>query len=83
LKVDQYDVETPFEEINFIPDEVKIKLQQHIGKPAKPVVSEGDYVKEGQVIGVVDENELGVYVHSSIDGKIIEVNQDFIRIQKS
>jgi Na+-translocating ferredoxin:NAD+ oxidoreductase RnfC subunit len=83
LKVDQYDVETPFEEIDFIPDEVKIKLQQHIGKPAKPVVSIGDYVKEGQTIGIVDESDLGVYIHSSINGKVIEVNQEFIRIQKS
>ncbi|MGB9664601.1 MAG: 4Fe-4S dicluster domain-containing protein [Ignavibacteria bacterium] len=83
LKVDQYDVETPFEEINFIPDEVKIKLQQHIGKPAKPVVSIGDFVKENQVVGIIDENDLGVYIHASIDGKVVEVNQEFIRIQKS
>jgi Na+-translocating ferredoxin:NAD+ oxidoreductase RnfC subunit len=83
LKIEQYEVETPFEEIDFVPDEVKIKLQQHIGKPAKPIVSVGDFVKENQVIGIVDENELGAYVHSSIDGKVVEVNQEFVRIQKS
>ncbi len=83
LKVDQYDVETPFEEIDFTPNEVKIKLQQHIGKPARPIVSIGDFVKDSQVIGVVDENDLGVYIHSSITGKVVEVNQEFIRIQKS
>ncbi|MCX8056615.1 MAG: SLBB domain-containing protein [Ignavibacteria bacterium] len=82
LKVDQYDVETPFEEIDFVPNEVKIKLQQHIGKPARPVVSVGEIVSEGQVIGEINENDLGAFVHSSINGKVIEVNQDFIRIQK-
>lgn len=83
LKVDQYDVETPFEEIDFIPDEVKIKLQQHIGKPAKPIVNIGDYVKEGQLIGEIRESDLGAFIHSSINGKVIEVNNEFIRIQKS
>ncbi|MFN4112135.1 MAG: 4Fe-4S dicluster domain-containing protein, partial [Ignavibacteria bacterium] len=83
LKVDQYDVETPFEEIDFVPEEVKIKLQQHIGKPAKSVVNAGDYVKTGDVVGVVDENDLGVFVHSSINGKVVEVTNEFIRIKKS
>lgn len=83
LKVDQYDVETPFEEIDFVPDEVKIKLQQHIGKPARPVVNIGDYVKEGKIIGEISESDLGAFIHSSINGKVVEITNEFIRIQKS
>lgn len=82
LKVDQYDVETPFEELDFKPEEVKIKLQQHIGKPAKPVVEVGEYVKEGQVIGEISENDLGSFIHSSIDGKVAEVTEQHILIKK-
>lgn len=82
LKVDQYDVETPFEEIDFIPDEVKIKLQQHIGKPAKAIVSIGEVVKEGQIIGEVPESELGTSIHSSINGKVVEITNEFIKIEK-
>lgn len=82
LKIDQYDVETPYEEIDFVPEEVKIKLQQHIGKPAKATVSVGDIVKEGQIIGEVAESDLGAFVHSSINGKVVEVTDEFIKIQK-
>ncbi len=83
LKVEQYDVETPFEEIDFTPDEVKIKLQQHIGKPAKPVVNTGEKVKTGQVIADLDEHDLGAFIHSSIDGTIVEVTNEFIKIKKT
>lgn len=82
LKVDQYDVETPFEELDFKPEEVKIKLQQHIGKPAKPIVEVGEYVKEGQVIGEISENDLGSFVHSSINGKVAEITDQHILIKK-
>lgn len=82
LKVDQYDVETPYEEVNYKPSKVKIKLQQHIGKAANPIVSLGEFVKEGQVIGIVDEKDLGAFIHASIDGKVTEINNEFIVIEK-
>lgn len=82
LKVDQYDVETPFEELDFKPEEVKIKLQQHIGKPAKPIVEIGEYVNEGQVIGEISENDLGSFIHSSINGKVAEITDQHILIKK-
>ncbi len=34
-----------------IPDKLYVSLSQHIGAPAKAIVSVGDYVKEGQMIG--------------------------------
>ncbi|GAA0179885.1 4Fe-4S dicluster domain-containing protein [Clostridium sediminicola] len=54
--------------------EVNISLKQHIGAPASPVVSVGDTVEKGQLIGAMKEGELGANVHASIDGKVIEVS---------
>ena len=34
-----------------VPDKLYVSLSQHIGAPAKAVVSIGDVVKEGQLIG--------------------------------
>ncbi|MBU2444693.1 MAG: 4Fe-4S dicluster domain-containing protein [Bacteroidetes bacterium] len=82
LKVDEYEVDTPFEKIDFSPKMVRIKLQQHIGKKAEPVVTEGERVDAGQVIATVGEKELGANIHSSIDGRVTEVNHTFIAIEK-
>ncbi|WP_432663250.1 4Fe-4S dicluster domain-containing protein [Wukongibacter baidiensis] len=53
---------------------VHVSLRQHIGKPAKPIVSVGDRVSKGEIIGKVKIDELGANIHSSIDGKVCEVS---------
>ncbi len=37
-----------------IPQLCYIPLQQHVGKPAKPIVEAGEIVREGQLIGLAD-----------------------------
>ena len=54
------------------PAVVSLPLSQHIGAPAAPVVSIGDYVKVGQVIGSV-ETGLGCPVHASVSGTVKEI----------
>ncbi len=49
------------------PDTVTIPLLQHIGAPAKPIVSKGDQVEKGQCIAENNE-ELSARIHSSING---------------
>ncbi len=49
---------------------VKISLQQHIGKPAQPVVKTGDRVKVGQLVAGIDRDQVGANVHASIDGTV-------------
>ncbi len=51
---------------------VSIPLSQHIGAHAQPIVTKGDYVKVGQVIGTV-ENGLGCPVHASVSGTVKEI----------
>ena len=59
--------------INFhIPQKVVIPLNQHTGKPARPVVKKGDIVSEAQLIGEKD-GKISANIHSSIPGKVIDI----------
>ena len=57
-----------------VPHTCYIPLQQHIGKPAKPIVETGQIVQEGQIIGAAD-GFISSNVHSSIPGKVIEIKE--------
>jgi len=59
---------------------VYISLKQSIGKAANSIVSVGDMVSRGQIIGRIQKGELGANVHSSIDGRVCEVS-DYVVIQ--
>lgn len=60
---------------------VKLLLSQHIGAPAVPNVKKGDVVERGQMLATPAEG-LSVAVHASIDGKIIEVTEKYVIIEK-
>lgn len=60
-----------FENI-LVPSVCRIPLQQHIGKPAKPIVQVGDIVEEGQLIAEAD-GFISANIHASIPGKITEI----------
>lgn len=55
-----------------IPHSCYLSLQQHAGAPAKPVVSKGDTISEGQRIGIA-QGFVSAHVHSSIPGKVADV----------
>jgi Na+-translocating ferredoxin:NAD+ oxidoreductase RnfC subunit len=80
LKVEEYEAETPFEQRDYRPAAVRIKLRQHAGAAAKPVVAEGAAVSKGQTIGRVEVSELGAAIHSSIDGVAHRITGEFIEI---
>lgn len=82
LNLSDYDAQTPFTKEYPEPASVKILLKQHVGVTAKPVVSIGDKVKEGTLIADIAEGDLGAKIHSSIAGKITQVSEDYIRIQR-
>ena len=54
------------------PEKVIIPLRQHIGAPCEPVVSVGDTVKKGQVIGKSDAF-VAAPVHASVAGKVVGI----------
>ncbi len=81
LKLQDYDIEAPFDSEKISVKKVKIPLQQHIGKPALAKVKTGEIVEEGQMIGKISDGELGANVHASIGGKVKELTKEFILIE--
>lgn len=83
LDLYKYDVESPFTEVDFRPKEVNILCRQNIGAPAKPVVTDGDFVRKGDLIYGQDGNNMAVNMHATIDGKVkISGNRIIITSEK-
>lgn len=56
------------------PKRVIIPLQQHIGAPCKSIVSIGQTVKKGELIGT-PEGFVSAPVHSSVSGKVVAIGE--------
>ena len=82
LQVEDYERETPFQNVECRPTAVRIKLKQHAGQAALAAVQEGKKVRKGQVIGRVEDTKLGANIHASIDGKVRAVTADYIEIER-
>lgn len=77
----KYNVEAPLKDNVVAMDKVKVLLSQHIGAPAKAIVKVGELVKTGQMIAQPGKG-LSVAIHASIDGKVVEVTDSYVVIQK-
>jgi Na+-translocating ferredoxin:NAD+ oxidoreductase RnfC subunit len=78
LGIDEYDRHTPFRQIDGPPQRVTIPLSQHIGAPARAVVSPGQPVNRGELIGDIEAEKLGARLHASISGVVKEVNGSIV-----
>lgn len=78
LGIDEYDRPTPFQEIDCRPASVSIPVSQHIGAPAKPIVSVGQTVTRGELIADIPPEELGARLHSSIGGVVRAVGENIV-----
>lgn len=54
------------------PQQVVIPMTQHIGAPCKPIVTVGDIVKMGQLIGTSNA-PVSAPIHASVSGKVVAV----------
>ena len=79
LGLSKYDVDAPMDENLTAVSKVRVLLSQHIGAPAKPVVSAGDEVARGQMIASPGQG-LSVGIHASISGRVTEVTDRHIVI---
>lgn len=70
------------ENTSFNPKTVYIPLSQHVGKPASPVVKKGDSVMMGDVVAVTSADALGTTMHASISGKVKDVTDRFVVIER-
>ena len=82
LDLEKYNKSAPITDEAIEPNEVKIMLSQHIGAPSVPCVKKGDSVKVGDAVAFAAKGKMGVDIHSSIDGKIVEITDKFIRIRR-
>lgn len=57
-----------------IPAQVVIPLSQHIGTPARPVVTKGDKVKTGTIIAK-PEGFVSAGIHSSVSGTVLKIDE--------
>lgn len=78
LEIDKYNSRAELTDYNFKVDEVKLFLTQHVGVPSMPVVKVGDKVNKGDVIAEIPDGKLGSKIHSSIDGVIKEITEQYI-----
>lgn len=81
LDLTQYDKEAPLQDEKADVKRVRILLGQHIGAPASPIVKPKDMVEEGQMIAEPGKG-LSVGIHASITGRITEVSDKCIVIEK-
>ena len=83
LGLKHYDRKAEFKNIDKNISEVLIPLKYNFGKSANPVVKIGSKVKEGEMIASTEEDDLGVPVHSSIDGIVKDISEKGILISKN
>ncbi len=55
-----------------LPQKIVISMSQHGGVPCVPVVSVGDTVKTGQLVGKCDV-VMSAPIHSSVTGKVVDI----------
>ena len=78
----QYLKDAPLSHENITSREYVIMLKQHIGAKAVPLKKPGSKVTEGEKIADVDEKSLGVPVHSPVDGKIVEITDNYVKVRE-
>jgi len=81
LEIDRYDSLAPLVDFNSKVDSIKLYLSQHLGAPSIPAVEEGSEVKRGDLAVGISKGKLGASIHSSIDGKVTKIRDDYIIIE--
>lgn len=77
-----FDQPAPMTEVSLKPEVVYIAKRQHVGAPAIPVVSAGEHVEAGQMIGQIPDNSLGAVIHTSISGTVVETENHYIAVRR-
>ncbi len=82
LGLTRYDIEIPFTDNEVKAKRLTVSLHQNIGAASVAIVKKGDTVSSGQVIAAAPEGKLGVAIHSPIDGKVLDVTENYIVLEK-
>ena len=82
LGLKDFDLAAPLSDVTLTPDVIRIYTRQHVGAPAQPIVSVGQHVDAGQMIGSIPADSLGAAIHTSVSGTVTEVTPDYIEIRR-
>ncbi len=82
IRLHDYDLPAPMTEVDLNPAEVRISTRQHVGAPATVVVTVGQHVEAGQMIGNIPEGSLGACIHASISGTVTQAGNDYVAIRR-
>ena len=82
LAVTDYDVPAPFLDLPALPREVRVPLLQGAGVANRPLVREGDSVREGQPIGEIPAQGLGAPIHAPFAGRVQRITQHAIVLER-
>ena len=80
LGLGRYDRYAPLKMDDYAVKAVQIMLKQHVGAPSQPLVREGQYVRQGELIATTADKALGANIHASIDGVVTTVSDTMIAI---
>ena len=83
LGLTPYDREAPLVPEPLAPRSVTLRLDQHVGAPARPIVAEGQRVLTGDVVAEIPDGELGARVHASITGVVESVRGDAVVVSRT
>lgn len=82
LGLASYDHPAPLADEGPEPSRVVLRMAQHVGEAATPVVQRGDRVLEGDLVGEIPEGRLGARVHASISGTVESVSEQEIVVAR-
>lgn len=82
LGLKDFDQAAPLSDVTLTPDVIRIYTRQHVGAPAQSIVSVGQHVDAGQMIGSIPADSLGAAIHTSVSGTVTEVTPDYIEIRR-
>lgn len=72
LGLHDFDQPAPMTAIALHPAQFSFSMSQHVGAPCTPVVTVGQHVQAGELVGQVPQGSLGAAVHTSISGTVTE-----------
>lgn len=70
-----------FLNLKFTPKKIILKLNQHRGEPAKPIIKKGQYVEKGALVAETEVGKMGSKIFSSISGIAKVVDNDKIIVE--
>jgi len=81
LGLSEYDTAAALDPRPLEPERVVLKLKQHVGEPATPVVQPGETVLVGDIVAETPEGKLGARVHASVSGVVESVTGESVAIR--